>query len=831
MLIKNIFAGLVIAVLAAVPGFAANQPGAVVQLANAAVLASSDYSNTPQISLSGYYTANDGGEGIFVKTTCTPDGGACLADNAGNHYLRTNLNGKLAQYGITLGSAYDWSVHGVSATDATPIIEAAQTANALAGVPTTHCGAMQIYLATNLVLAANSSFTCDVNPGITNDSTGYVSLPGTIRLAHGVTITRAGDSSAFYGAYVLPYWYTTALSSAQTGFAALTSMVSNGDTGVICNQQSCGDHDLTILGFDTGYEYINAPNLVTNNINIDANVCLWADTTGGNSNNQNMVCFPYLTRSVPTTKRKQIFTLGKIENDGGLCKVTVTPSSTGSDLADLAYANYIYIANLTNTSASCNGQWVMSNLNTGAGTFDLVGSAALGPSAYSHWAAGTKIVYTASDTNIAAGNVINGLDAQGIPTGTTVAYVWNLPYHSAGYVASTGSANAYALDQGAIAPCTLDSGQDVYWQPNFSNTAAATFNLTLNSGTGCTGGTTGPYSILRADGTALQANDIISGAHLYMKYDGTTHWLLQQPKVVLSANTTLAQTAPISVTYTNAVCSSCGINAQAEFTVASRVDAGGSAGGIAAGGTGNATGVHVGGPAAKGLPVSDKVAGFTCTDCFVYDHTMFFHVENSNETKLQDIRTDSEGSTDNANQYILVADGQVNNIHWNGIKAAKGGTALLININYPNNSDRGCVTWTGASVASTAGTYPVVDVEQGCWRMLNGVANSNGVNFIANNALQARFDVYMPNTTMIYEGADAEAATCTVGSVLAGGYVCPTLTGPATTYSTLPVCTSAIKGQRAFITDADNTAFLFPVLGGGAFNVPVLCDGTNWVVG
>jgi hypothetical protein len=38
-------------------------------------------------------------------------------------------------------------------------------------------------------------------------------------------------------------------------------------------------------------------------------------------------------------------------------------------------------------------------------------------------------------------------------------------------------------------------------------------------------------------------------------------------------------------------------------------------------------------------------------------------------------------------------------------------------------------------------------------------------------------------------------------------------------------------GIRAFVTDATATTFLSVVVGGGVNKVPVVSDGTNWVIG
>ena len=52
-----------------------------------------------------------------------------------------------------------------------------------------------------------------------------------------------------------------------------------------------------------------------------------------------------------------------------------------------------------------------------------------------------------------------------------------------------------------------------------------------------------------------------------------------------------------------------------------------------------------------------------------------------------------------------------------------------------------------------------------------------------------------------------------------------------TTVAGLPTASSALVGARAFVTDASATTFLSTVSGGGANKVPVVCDGTNWLIG
>jgi hypothetical protein len=51
------------------------------------------------------------------------------------------------------------------------------------------------------------------------------------------------------------------------------------------------------------------------------------------------------------------------------------------------------------------------------------------------------------------------------------------------------------------------------------------------------------------------------------------------------------------------------------------------------------------------------------------------------------------------------------------------------------------------------------------------------------------------------------------------------------TVATLPSAVTAGAGARSFVTDASGPTFGSTVAGGGAVNVPVYSDGTNWKVG
>lgn len=52
-----------------------------------------------------------------------------------------------------------------------------------------------------------------------------------------------------------------------------------------------------------------------------------------------------------------------------------------------------------------------------------------------------------------------------------------------------------------------------------------------------------------------------------------------------------------------------------------------------------------------------------------------------------------------------------------------------------------------------------------------------------------------------------------------------------TTVAGLPAAATAGAGARAFVTDANASAFGLTVTAGGTTNYPVYSDGTNWKIG
>lgn len=71
------------------------------------------------------------------------------------------------------------------------------------------------------------------------------------------------------------------------------------------------------------------------------------------------------------------------------------------------------------------------------------------------------------------------------------------------------------------------------------------------------------------------------------------------------------------------------------------------------------------------------------------------------------------------------------------------------------------------------------------------------------------------------------------GSLSSAGAISATTTVKtgSTTVGSLGTCNSGAKGTRYFVTDANATTFGSTVAGSGSNNMPVVCNGTNWIIG
>ena len=83
----------------------------------------------------------------------------------------------------------------------------------------------------------------------------------------------------------------------------------------------------------------------------------------------------------------------------------------------------------------------------------------------------------------------------------------------------------------------------------------------------------------------------------------------------------------------------------------------------------------------------------------------------------------------------------------------------------------------------------------------------------------------------VTDGGTTNRRDLEVRNLLAGGGNGSYVQTPSMTVANLASAATAGAGARAFVTDATATTFLSTVAGGGANKVPVVSDGTNWLIG
>lgn len=180
-----------------------------------------------------------------------------------------------------------------------------------------------------------------------------------------------------------------------------------------------------------------------------------------------------------------------------------------------------------------------------------------------------------------------------------------------------------------------------------------------------------------------------------------------------------------------------------------------------------------------------------------------------------------------ANTALLLARGRQNTYAlalatgWHVVEAAVGGTTGVVNMNA-----------AGLNIAGD-GLLDFIFLH-GSAVMTNVIVRGGSkVGWVSDNMTQTVFtgNVFA-DMTIYYPGIAGFNTSRGCGNQWSIEYSWEcSATGGSTTVVSLPICTTAGVGLRAFVTDALSAAFLFPVIGGGTIGVPVVCDGTNWVVG
>ena len=190
----------------------------------------------------------------------------------------------------------------------------------------------------------------------------------------------------------------------------------------------------------------------------------------------------------------------------------------------------------------------------------------------------------------------------------------------------------------------------------------------------------------------------------------------------------------------------------------------------------------------------------------------------------------------------MLADYQVGGTSYFRLALPGGGISRLV---LPENSELSFSNNTGTS----PGTRIVGSGGSGLHYYFNGVRMAclaTGAGFTIASAEGLGWtnttDGYSSNKdTMLYRGAagrvdvcgssSAVAADLKLKNLLVSGSAGTYVQTPSMTVGTLAAAATAGAGARAFVTDANSTTFLSIVAGGGANKVPVVSDGTNWLIG
>jgi hypothetical protein len=194
---------------------------------------------------------------------------------------------------------------------------------------------------------------------------------------------------------------------------------------------------------------------------------------------------------------------------------------------------------------------------------------------------------------------------------------------------------------------------------------------------------------------------------------------------------------------------------------------------------------------------------------------------NLNSTGYQNTVIGSKAAEDNTNcvQFTAVGYRALWGITSGGYDTAVGAVAGQMNPGGGASNGENCYFGNQAGRQSTANStakYIIVGAQSGSFAPVDGSSNYIGLGYDV--ALDA---VYVPQTNRTVIGNSS-----TVDTILYG----VTIT-PPTTVGALPVAAVGYKGARAFVTDANAATFGTTAASGGANNVPVYCDGTNWKIG
>jgi hypothetical protein len=206
---------------------------------------------------------------------------------------------------------------------------------------------------------------------------------------------------------------------------------------------------------------------------------------------------------------------------------------------------------------------------------------------------------------------------------------------------------------------------------------------------------------------------------------------------------------------------------------------------------------------------ADNEAIRTRADAFLFPQIQF-HADATNGTQSNANMALHKWSADAVGPVLAFAKSRANSI----------GTYTVVQ----NGDVLGEILWNGSDGTDNevaAGIRAIVDGTPGANDMPTTIVVS--VTADAGATATDRFRIKPDGGVIVGTGTTSGGA----GTIIAEGFV-KTL---STTVGALPSAATAGAGARAFVTDANSTTFLATAAGGGANAVPVVSNGTNWVIG
>lgn len=163
-----------------------------------------------------------------------------------------------------------------------------------------------------------------------------------------------------------------------------------------------------------------------------------------------------------------------------------------------------------------------------------------------------------------------------------------------------------------------------------------------------------------------------------------------------------------------------------------------------------------------------------------------------------------------------------------------------VGANRPRNLFLGGTITTGGSITSGTSIVATTSITAGASNSINWSGRSvmsstaDGRIMLTNAAGDSFSRVMLGGSTNLFPaiGRVSTNIVVTLGDgTMGAGLVAAFVQTPASTVAGLPAAATAGAGARAFVTDANATTFLSVVAGGGANAVPVVSNGTNWLIG